>query len=246
MDTALQQLPPNLMRIGEEFVGQLIPIGSAPSMSWLANARRNECAPSNQQSRAWIPTETGEAKDITLDWLAERLSESLLAHGVSLQRDTDVPEDITQSELIVVGAHGGLLPGEQFFHRVSDNVNLAIYPETLAAAVQDSGVVILFICSGGRVDSHPQAETTVGLIKQLFNQGCSTVVASPWPLNVKVPPAWLPVFLDRWSKGDSVAQATFMANDEVGRSLGGNPVDYLAMNVFGDPFRKKRQALLPI
>lgn len=241
MDTTLQQLPPNLLRVGGDFIGRTIPIGSAPSMSWLANVRSNEPTTSKRPSRAWIPTDAG--KDIALDWLAERLSEPLRAHDISLRSDVEVPEDLMDSELVIVGAHGGLLPGEHYFHRVSDNVNLAIYPETLASAVKGSGVVVLFICSGGRIDSHPLAETTVGLIKQLFNQGCSTIVASPWPLNVKVPPVWLPVFLDRWSKGDSVAHATFAANDEVMKVLGGNPVDYLAMNVFGDPLRTKKFGL---
>jgi hypothetical protein len=116
---------------------------------------------------------------------------------------------------------------------------LAIYPETLAEAVKDSDVVVLFICSGGRVDSHPHAETTVGLVKQVFEQGCATVVASPWPLDVKVPPRWLPTFLRRWSEGATVIDAAYAANREIANIFGGELVDCIAMNVFGDPLRVK-------
>jgi hypothetical protein len=241
MDTTLQPLPPNLVRIGDEFAGQLIPIASAPSMSWLAKVRRGVSAHSHStpQCRAWIPTESADLKDVALDWLAERLVGTLNEHDILLRRDAEVPSDLRESELVIVAAHGGLLPEEHFFQKVSDNVNLAIYPEALAAAVEGSGVVVLFICSGGRVDSHPQAETTVGLVKQLFNRGAITVVASPWPLDVKVPPQWLPTFLEKWSSGYPVGQATFDANRSVAKTLGGNPIDYLAMNVFGDPLRRK-------
>jgi hypothetical protein len=178
---------------------------------------------------------------MALDMLAERLKDDLKAHSVTLRRNAEVPDDMAGSELAIVAAHGGLLPGERFFQKVSDNVNLAIYPETLAAALQDSGVVLLFICSGGRVDSHPLAETTIGLVKQLFNYGCASVVASPWPLSVSVPPKWLPVFLKKWGNGDTVADAAFEANREVAAALGGNPTDYLAMNVFGDGLRRRSQ-----
>ena len=241
MDTTLQRFPPNLLRIGDDFAGRLMPVASAPSMSWLVGRPQRQSKEANKGSRAWIPTDTGPEKDIALDMLAERLKDDLKAHNVTLRRDAEVPDDMARSELAIVAAHGGLLPGERHFQKVSDNVKLAIYPETLAAAVQDSGVVLLFICSGGRVDSHPQAETTIGLVKQLFNYGCASVVASPWPLNVSVPPKWLPVFLKKWGNGDTVADAAFEANREVAAMLGNNPTDYLAMNVFGDGLRRRSQ-----
>lgn len=241
MDTTLQQLPPNLLRIADDFAGRLMPVASAPSMSWLECSRQKHSKAPKTGSRAWIPTHTGPERDVALDMLAERLKDDLEAHSVTLRRDAEVPNDIARSELAIVAAHGGLLPGGRYFQKVSDNVSLTIYPEALAAALQDAGVVLLFICSGGRVDAHPQAETTIGLVKQLFNYGCASVVASPWPLNVSVPPKWLPVFLKKWGNGDTVANATFEANREVATHLGGNPADYLAMNVYGDGLRRKAQ-----
>jgi hypothetical protein len=238
MDTALQRLPPNLIRLGQEFAGRVIPIASAPSISWLAEMRKLPASTKTRRN-AWIPIGAGAEKDTALVWLAERLRGSLDEHNFALDTGATLPNDLGDSELVVVIAHGGLLPERRFIQRISDGGHFAMYPKTLASGVAGSSVVILFICSGGRIDSHPQAETTVGLVKQLFDKGCATIVASPWPLDVKVPPTWLGSFLQRWSEGDAVIDAVFCANAEVAKSFGGDPVDCLAMNVFGDPLRKK-------
>jgi hypothetical protein len=140
---------------------------------------------------------------------------------------------------VVIAAHGGILPEGRFIQRLSDEANLAVYPAALASAVEGSSVVILFVCSGGRIDSHPTGETTVGLVKELLDQGCSTVIASPWPLNVGVPPHWLPVFIQEWMTGKTPIEATFLANKNVEKMLGDSPLECLAMNVFGDPLRIK-------
>ena len=47
----------------------------------------------------------------------------------------------------------------------------------LAAAVRNVGIVVLFVCSGGRADKHPAANTTLGLAKQILDRGCSAVIA---------------------------------------------------------------------
>ncbi|MFZ0808035.1 MAG: CHAT domain-containing protein, partial [Candidatus Sulfotelmatobacter sp.] len=149
------------------------------------------------------------------------------------------PDDLAESELAIVAAHGGILPEGRYVQRISDDAELALYPAVLANAVRGSAVVVLFICSGGRLDSHPVAETTVGLVRQLLDQGCATVIASPWPLDTRVPSHWLPTFLERWNAGDSAIEAAFSANQNVTKQMGDSPLDSLAMNVFGDPLRKK-------
>ena len=81
----------------------------------------------------------------------------------------------------------------------------------------------------------PVANTTVGLAKELLNHGCSTVIASPWPLDSRVPSHWLPQFLDSWTAGHLVIDANFEANKAVERAMGDSPARCLAMTVFGDP-----------
>lgn len=235
MDNSLQQLPPNLIRLGDEFLGRCTAAASVPSLSWLWQAQKR--APQAAPRHAWISIETVEGKNPTLTMIADRLAECLQEYKIKLDTAPHIPQKLNDSELVIVAAHGRLLPEGRFIQRLSDDASLAVYPAALARAVSGSGIVILFVCSGGRVDSHPTGETTIGLVKDLLNQGCSTVIASPWPLSVGVPPHWLPVFLREWTAGKSPIEATLLANKNVEKALGNSPLDCLAMNVFGDPLR---------
>ena len=85
------------------------------------------------------------------------------------------------------------------------------------------------------MDKHPAANTTLGLAKQVVDRGCSAVIASPWPLDARVPSHWLPAFLDRWTKGATLIEANFEANRVVDRCFAQDPARGLAMTVFGNP-----------
>jgi hypothetical protein len=73
------------------------------------------------------------------------------------------------------------------------------------------------------------------LAKQIVDRGCSAVVASPWPLDARVPSHWLPTFLDRWAQGATLSQANFDANQNVDLRFSYDPARGLAMTVFGNP-----------
>jgi CHAT domain-containing protein len=103
------------------------------------------------------------------------------------------------------------------------------------------GIVILFVCSGGRADKHPAANTTIGLAKMLLDRGCTAVIASPWPLDPRVTYHWLPTFLEKWKAGSTLMDANFEANRIVAKGLGQDPAKCLAMTVFGDPVRTFRE-----
>jgi hypothetical protein len=242
MDTSLQRLPPNLVRLGDEFAGRSTPIASAPSMSWLWTARQVSL-PRTGRMKAWISTETVEGNNPALPMVAERLRACLERYKIALDTGASVPEDLNDSELVIIAAHGGILPEGRYIQRLSDDAVSAMHPVSLANAVRGSSIVILFVCSGGRVDPHPSGETTVGLVKELFHEGCLTVIASPWPLEVGVPAHWLPVFLEGWLAGGTPIEATFLANKAVEKRLGDSPLRCLAMNVFGDPLRTKCQTV---
>jgi hypothetical protein len=188
---------------------------------------------------AWISTEHAEDRNPALITVAERLNETFETHEIRLNTSAEIPDDLAESEIAIIAAHGSILPEGRYVQRISDDSELALYPAVLAHAVRQSAIVVLFICSGGRLDSHPVAETTVGLVRQLLDQGCATVIASPWPLDTRVPSHWLPTFLERWGSGDTAIVAAFAANQNVTKQMGDSPLDSLAMNVFGDPFRKK-------
>jgi hypothetical protein len=91
------------------------------------------------------------------------------------------------------------------------------------------------VCSGGRADKHPGANTTLGLAKDILDRGCAAVIASPWPLDARVPSHWLPVFLEYWFKGNTLIEANFCANKAVDRNFSQDPARGLAMTIFGNP-----------
>jgi hypothetical protein len=232
-DTLLQVFPPGLLRIGDQPAASDVRLAAAPSLEWLLAARRTPVERSPART-AWIPHDP-EADD-TLGRLAGRLESDLTAHGFDLATGAAPPRHGTGAELVVVAAHGGVADENRFFRAVKDDVGAALAPGSLALAFANTAVVVLFVCSGGRVDLRPGANAVVGLVRQLLANGCSAVIAPPWPLETLVPPKWLPPFLAAMDRGDAVLDACFEANDVVRRTLEHEPRRWLAMTVYGDPY----------
>jgi hypothetical protein len=235
--TTLQRIPPNVFRIGEQFAGDNHRLFAAPSMAWLEAARKRSAG--NGRAVAWISTEAAPDGNLTLQTIADRLRDSLAEHRIDLDEDASLPTKMAGAELAVVAAHGGLLPGGFYFHVIGNDSELKAAARHLADAIRGAGVAVLFICSGGRVDSHPMASTTIGLVKYALEAGCNTVVASPWPLDARVPSYWLPAFLDAWEQGKPVVDAAYDANQAVKRGFSAEHRDYLAMNVYGNGLRTR-------
>jgi hypothetical protein len=233
-DVSLQVIPPNLWRIGESFLGLMQPCASVPSLSWLAEARTKTAL--SRRRLAWISG--AEEKGRTLSMVAERLHESFEAHHIVLDRSESLPKGFDGAELAIVTAHGGLLPDGSFFQVVRDEGRVVVDAADFAGAFHNVGLMVLFVCSGGRQDRHPDAVATVGLVKRILKAGCATVIASPWPMDSRIPSHWLPAFLDHWTAGATAMAANFAANQAVGQVLGGALSEALALNVFGDPLRK--------
>jgi tetratricopeptide (TPR) repeat protein len=241
--TDLQGFPVNLLRVGHQLAGREHRIAAAPSLSWLQAARRNPFRGDGRMI-AWIPTALPDAGLPTLATIAERLSASFECHGVTLTGGSKPPEETSGADLFIVAAHGGVTEDNRYFRVVRDDVDLAIASSSLSNALSNIGTVILFVCSGGRVDKHPGASTTVGLVKRLLDNGCRAVIAPPWPLHASVPAYWLPAFLDAWDSGEPVIDACFLANIAVRSKLGDDPAKYLAMTVYGDPLASKTAAAM--
>lgn len=233
----LQRIPPNVLRIGDKLAGEDHRLFVVPSLVWFEAARA--APPRTGRSAAWISTEATPTGSLTLQIMAERLRDTLQKHGFNLDEGPAVPSGLAGAELAVVAAHGGLLPGGFYFHVIANDAELRAAARQFADAIRGSEVVVLFVCSGGRVDSHPMSNTTVGLVKYAMEAGCKCVVASPWPLDSRVPSYWLPAFLDAWERGLSVVDATFEANQTVKVGFSAEPRDYLAMTAYGDGLRTR-------
>lgn len=236
LDTDLQSLPPNVLKVGDEFAARSSAMATAPSLTWLHRAEQRRARPAGAAC-AWISTAESTGRLLpALPIMADRLRPSLADHGIPLLTDSSVPNGLQGLELAIIGAHGGLQAAEgRFFQSVSDEDQLRLEGRALAAALANTKVVVLFVCSGGRLDANPAGRGVAGLARRLLDEGCSAVIGSPWPMSANVPPYWLPTFLEAWRLGLPVIDANHYANDAVRNKLSETPETCLAMSVYGDP-----------
>lgn len=243
----LQAFPPNILSTdaapGEaalphrELLGRKMPLAAVPSLAWLKGARERNWTGDGRRV-AWISTAESDDGRVTMPMLARRLGGTLDDHGFATDCNSSVPAKFAGATLAVIGAHGDIHPGNSFFQRVSDDGVLKISGEDMARALRNVGVVILFVCSGGRADKHPGANTTLGLAKAILDRGCAAVIASPWPLDSQVPPHWLPAFMESWIRGATLMEAVFVANQMVDKRFALDARNGLAMTVYGDGLLK--------
>lgn len=214
-------------------LGTTTAVGMMPSLTWFSMARASERT-GKTAYKAWISTQEGPEANGTLGRALERLGGTFEDFGFTVDNGRQLPPDMSDAKLAVITAHGGLTAEGRYIHSIRDEDRLFEAPTALAAALAGVEVVILFVCSGGRIDKHPWGNTTVGLPKLLLNKGCRVVIASPWPLDVKVTYNWLEPFLREWQAGSTVLQATKKANEKVAQRLGERPQYALGMTAYGD------------
>ena len=233
-DTELQAFPPNLLYVNGEFAGRLQPMSSAPSAAWLVAARPMGLI-GDGRICAWIPTNLDNSAMTALSNIAHRLAPTFQEYGIAVDHARALPAFLHGASVVVIAAHGVVHPEGRYFQVVVDEDGSRAAAVDLAYALRNVGLVILFVCSGGRSDKHPTADTTIGLARQVLDRGSCAVVGSPWPLNSGVPAHWLPEFLSHWTNGKTLVEANFKANRAVDAAFALNPADGLAMTVFGDP-----------
>ncbi|AIR88858.1 hypothetical protein LK03_06075 [Pseudomonas cremoricolorata] len=216
-----------------QFHGIASAIGMAPSLTWFSMVR-SQARSGKTAYKAWISAESGAEAEGPLDVALDRLRGTFDEFGFTVDTSRKLPRAMSDAGLAVVTAHGGLTAGGRYIHSIRDEDRLLESPSALASALAGVEVVILFVCSGGRIDKHPLDNTAIGLPKLLLDKGCRAVIASPWPLNVIMTYRWLEPFLRAWETGATVLQATKKANEAVGHALGDEPQYSLAMTAYGD------------
>ena len=232
-DVSFQAFPPNLLFVDGQFAGRTRPMATTPSLAWLGRARQLGHVGDGRYC-SWISTAVGGGSQ-TLSMIAERLQSTFENYGFTVDNGPMLPATFAGATLAVVTAHGGVHPEGRYFQVVSDEGMLRVTATDLANALRNIGVAVLFVCSGGRADKHPAANTMLGLAKQILDRGCSAVIASPWPLDSRVPSHWLPAFLGCWTKGAMLIEANFHANQVVDQRFAQDPARGLAMAVYGNP-----------
>src|SRR5690606_6036732 len=148
----LQRFAFNLLLDNGEFVGASRAIGLAPSLTWFSAARERQ-ATAFSTRRAWISSSDAAAEfGPTLDLLSARLAPIFAAHGFIVNTSSEIPKELAGASVAVISAHGQLTAEREYIHRISDEQGLKVSPTALAQAVTGAELVILFVCSGGRVD----------------------------------------------------------------------------------------------
>jgi hypothetical protein len=229
------QLTFNLV-IGSEgdFAGYDTAIGVVPSLTWLASISGQ---PTGRDGRrmAWI-SHSGDAEELgAMDVVKAMIEDTLSRYSIALDTSSTLPQGAQGAQMAIVTAHGQLTQENKYFRRIVDEGTLQESPHALAKALADVELVILFVCSGGRVDRHPTMSTTVGLPKMLLDNGCRTVIASPWPLESLAPGTWLRTFMEHWEQGATAMDACHQANLHMASRREREPQVSLAMTVYGDP-----------
>ena len=173
------QLAFNLvLRPGGDLTGHNTAIGMVPPLTWL-EAIRQRTRTSGERRVAWLSDAGDPAELDAMSAVRGMLEPHLDSHRITLDTSNTLPQGLEGAQMAIVTAHGQLARGDRYFRRIVDEGALKESPLALAQALARVELVILFVCSGGRMDRHPSASTTVGLPKMLLELGCRTVLASP-------------------------------------------------------------------
>ncbi|WP_233972392.1 tetratricopeptide repeat protein [Pectobacterium versatile] len=237
-DIMLQSIVTNLIINDSGFLGAKVPVYSSPSIAWLQNIEHSSNL-TNGKLVSWIST--ADSEGYTLKTMADTFTQEngvFEKWGVMHSGGNYLPEGFERSELVIVAAHGGVTESLRQFRSISDEGNLRVNYSSFAKKLSQCGVVILFVCNSGRFDHHPDAVTTVGLTKQLIDEGCEAVVSSPWPLDAIMTLKWLPFFMDKWMNGDTLSESVFYANSEIAKAYSYDSSNCLALTIFGNGNRR--------
>jgi len=229
------QLAFNLvLRPDGDLIGYDTAIGMVPSLTWL-EATRQRPRTRGERRVAWLSDAGDPTEFDAMSVVRGMLEPHLDSYRITLDTSRNLPQGLEGAQMAIVTAHGQLARGDRYFRRIVDEGALKESPLALAQALARVELVILFVCSGGRMDRHPSASTTIGLPKMLLEQGCRTVIASPWPLESLAAGPWLEGFLAHWEQGDTAMDACHEANKRMAARREGEPQFSLAMMVYGDP-----------
>jgi len=210
-DAMLQQFPPNLLTINGIGAGFKHAIGLIPSLEWLTASRRLD-RKGNGAARMWIPVSPAEDEPGPLVMMADEVAPILDAHGVELERGEQPSPGFADTDVAIIGAHGGLAEVNRYFRSLSDDGHSITEIAQIAEVTRMSRLTILFVCSGGRIDLHPETGMAIGLAKQILARGSAAVIGPAWPIPFFVARPWLDAFLKAWQEGMMSLDACHAAN----------------------------------
>jgi hypothetical protein len=237
-DTQLHSLIPNIFLYDDTFIGTKNSVSVAPSLTWLNHIVHLDKPDDQKILKSWISN--ADSEGYTLKTIIDIYSEDNVLENYNIELDTShyLPKGLENSKLVMITAHGGTTVTSNYFSSISDEGSLEVHYQEFAKRLRNCGVVVLFVCNAGRFNNHPYLSTTISLQKELLKNGCETIIASPWPLDAMMTPRWFGCFLNKWiDESLTVEEAVYQTNMHFYEN-DFNPAKYLALSVFGNPFKK--------
>lgn len=231
----LSHMPPNVLSVGGDLAGLSKSLAMVPSLAWL-RASILAGRKGDGTAAAWIPIAAGGSYMDTLSLMAGELESVLDPAGIQLHTQSATPAALASADLAIVGAHGGLVEDNRYFRGLSDDQHEPADFQKLVDALRGSRVAVLFVCSGGRVDQHPESGGLVGIAHRLLDKGLDAVIAPSWPIPFTMARPWLNAFLKDWNGGSQIIDAYRAGNDAVAAATSHDLARSLAMTLYGNPF----------
>ncbi|WP_417687966.1 tetratricopeptide repeat protein [Roseibium sp.] len=231
----LSRVPPNVLTVEDDLAGASRALASTPSLSWL-KASIAENRQSDGTAAAWIPVAAGASHIDTLNLMAGDIEEILTSANIELYTHSSTPTALASADLAIIGAHGGLAEDNRYFRGLGDDRHEPTDLRQLTDILRGSRVAVLFVCSGGRLDLHPESGGLLGITHKLLDNGLSAVIAPSWPIPFTLARPWLNAFLNSWSNGDWIIDACFAGNNAVADATSHDFGRSLAMTLYGNPF----------
>jgi hypothetical protein len=172
----------------------------------------------------------------TLSLMAGEIEGVLKPADIPLHTQSATPAALASADLAIVGAHGGLAEVNRYFRGLSDDRHEPTDLRQLGDALRGSRVAVLFVCSGGRIDQHPESGGLVGIAHRLLDSGLDAVIAPSWPIPFTIARPWLDAFLKAWGRGEQIIDAYRAGNDAVADATSHDLARSLAMTLYGNPF----------
>ena len=231
----LSRMPPNVLTVDGDLAGVSKLLATAPSLAWLKASVAVD-RKGDGTAAAWIPIAADASYMDTLSLMAGEIESVLESASIRLHTQSATPAAIGSADLAIIGAHGGLAEDNRYFRGLSDDRHEPAELSQIVDALRGSRVGILFVCSGGRVDRHPESGGLVSIAHQLLDKGLDAVIAPSWPIPFTVARPWLDAFLKAWNGSSQIIDAYGAGNDAVAAATSHDLARSLAMTLYGNPF----------
>lgn len=175
---------------------------------------------------AWLPVEDG---DFAINAVASKLDETMSKFNIATFTDR-IPRKPLASNINIILAHGA--DNISRFFSLSTNEQITIL--AIDHMIGFGKLAILFVCHSGSMAISNFGHKPDSFVRSYFENGYAAVIAPSWPLDIRIPPIWLPEFLNHINNGMTVSNAMLLAGQTVYRTYK-HPAAWANLHLYGNP-----------